>query len=168
MHSGVGWHSSGAYLLRTPFNALLSGLVAFYLGKTSLVFAFCASRTPYNNSLFVCLFTACLDILLGFGCSFLLLLIVLQNPSFFNVSNVNISTYFTYVFNMMSPLRLLTCVHYSLFTLSVETLSTSDGFLVVLALGEVLSAKNTIFVNITYPCCNHCPARHSFRLDTPD
>jgi hypothetical protein len=30
--SGIGWHSSGAYLLRTPFNALLTGMAHFTLG----------------------------------------------------------------------------------------------------------------------------------------
>jgi hypothetical protein len=36
LHSGAGWHSSGSYLLRTPFNALLSGLVGFFLGAAAM------------------------------------------------------------------------------------------------------------------------------------
>ena len=58
MHSGVGWHSSGSYLLRTPLNALLSGIADFFL---------------------------------GFGFSFLGLLVILRYPA---TSQVLISLYY--------------------------------------------------------------------------
>lgn len=40
MESGPGWHSSGAYLLRTPWNALISGLAAYAIGYGSSFFLY--------------------------------------------------------------------------------------------------------------------------------
>lgn len=48
--SGVGWHSSGAYLLRTPLNALISGcidVIVGYVGSFLLLNAFLTVKRIY-------------------------------------------------------------------------------------------------------------------------